>query len=176
MWFYKTTLHLVLLVLAVNFYIYCGVVKTSCTTLTVHFRKKTQIVFLTEKGLNLQNFEISVRRWFVREVESEGRNQWTRERRFVLFWFWLFWFESMWISQFLVSIPFNFCVVIRTFPFSVFWRACCLICFVVFCFSDIDGGKTNLKVITVYRMGFCVFTETLLLHDQDIHYYRIKDK
>ena len=60
-------------------------VKTSCTTLTVHFRKKTQIVFLTEKGLNLQNFEISVRRWFVREVESEGRNQWTRERRFVLF-------------------------------------------------------------------------------------------
>ena len=79
-------------------------------------------------------------------------------------------------SKFLVSIPFNFCVVIRTFPFSVFLRACCLICFVVFCFSDIDGGKTNLKVITVYRMGFCVFTETLLLHDQDIHYYRIKDK
>ena len=48
------------------------------------FQKK-QIVLLTAKGLNLQNSEISVRRWFVREVESEGRNQWTRERRFVLF-------------------------------------------------------------------------------------------
>ena len=60
-------------------------VKTLCTTLTVYFRKKTQIVFLIKKGLNLQNSEISVPRWFVREVESEGRNQWTQERRFVLF-------------------------------------------------------------------------------------------
>ena len=31
----------------------------------------------------------------------------------------------------------------------------------MFCFSDIDGCKTNFKVITV----------TPLLHDQDIHYY-----
>ena len=45
MWFYKTTLNLVLLVLKVNFYIYCGVIKTSCTTLTLHFRKKTDRVF-----------------------------------------------------------------------------------------------------------------------------------
>ena len=71
---------------------------------------------------------------------------------------------------------FQFLRSYQNIPFLFFLRACCLICFLIFCFSDIDGGKTNLKVITVYHMGFCVFTETLLLHDQDIHYYKIKDK